>query len=686
MEERITLETGPKWQVRLLAALLVLSAIFVLVAGGGTTSERRLAISLTADRPGGVQVFFDQGGGFSEGESARVDFAAGSSRVSVPLPDRAVKSLRLDPDPGVSKLQVHKITIETPRTGPSLELPLLGVNPLSEIAAIDRAPTGLTIRTVPGAQDAQLLMPVQDNLRPKSWVGFASRASQALLLLLLGGWVVIRLARTPMGIPVPALLLGAWLLVAAMAFTSTTTRSVHPDEHSHVGAARYYLDHWQPPAVDDPRIVDSYSLYGSSYLNELDVVYQVAAKASHFWGGFGLDETTALRLFNVFLFGILLAVAWVRRSAWAGVAVLLLTPQLWYVFSYFNADAFPLFLSLLAAMLFAAPDSPVSRFIEGERSSRLAVWVFVLVLGLLLVSKRNYLPVVFVIGLTLTVRHLGLRGWGVLLGTAGAALVLSSLVAGNQLVHMFPISPQWFAPTGLVLLGLFVILILWPVLQQPSLRPRLYRIGAIFALALVVAMPRIIADVAVNGTPGQKAVRMSIAAERHADARFKPSTLETNPSESFPGLRLAAKGVTLSQVVGQPYGWAANSWRSLLGVYGYMNIFAAPVLYWLLGAGILMLCLSMVGWTLTRAEARVDLLVIVVGISLVALSSIMHGWGNDFQAQGRYLFPAIPIIATYLVSRPALLRTRWASFALALCFVASVLSFVGVAMPALVVP
>lgn len=680
----MTLRSGPKWLVPLLAALLVLAAIFVLVAGGGASSERHLAISLTADQPGGLQVFYDHGGGFSEGASARMDFAAGSSTLSIPLPDGALKSLRLDPDPGVAKVQLHKIAIETSGQRQSLELSLLGLNPLSEIAALDRASTGFTVSTVPGAKDPQLLLPVQDDLlRPTGWVEYAGRASQALLLLALGVWVLVRLARPRTGVPVPALLLGAWLLVAAMAFTSTTSRSVHPDEYSHVAAARFYLNHWQPPAVDAPEIVDSYSVYGASYLNELDVVYLIAAKATQLWAGFGLDETTALRLFNVLLFGALLAVAWVRRSAWAGVAVLLLTPQLWYLFSYFNADAFPLFLALLVAMLFAAPDSPVSRFVEGERASRLALLLFVLALGLLLVSKRNYLPVVFAAGLSLTARHLGLSIWGVLLGVAGAALLLFKLVAGGDLVLMFPYAAGWFVPGGLVMLGVFAVLALWPVLHQPILRPRLYRLGLLFALAVVVASPRIAADIAVNGTSTQKSVRMSIAAERHAGPRFKPSTLATNPSASYPGLKLAAKGVTFSQVMGQPYGWAATSWRSMLGVYGYMSIFAPALLYWLLGAGVLMLCFSMVGWALARAEARRDLVVAAAGIALVALSSIVHSWANDFQPQGRYLFPGLAIIAAYLLSQPAILRTRWASFAVALCFVGSVLSFVGVALPAL---
>jgi hypothetical protein len=663
---------------------LILAAIFVF-AGRGAPFERFLSITLNAAQPGGLQVFYDLGTGFSEADSAHVTFAAGLNNLSIPLPDAGLRVLRLDPDPAVAPVTVElqNIAIQTPRKAQSLELPLPGVSPLNEIASIDHTPSGVTVRTVSGAKDPQLLLAVRDDWRPPGWAGYASRISREFLLLALGAWVVIRLARSKMGLPVPALLLGGWLLVAAMALTSTTGRSVHPDEHDHVAVARYYLSHWMPPAVDSPEIVDSYSVWGATYHSELDVVYLIAAKATQFWPGFGLDETTALRLFNVLLLGILLGVAWVRRNVWDGIAVLLLTPQIWYVFSYFNADAFPLFLSLLVAMLFAAPDSPVSRFVDGERASRLALCLFVLGLGLLLISKRNYPPVVFVVGLSLAVRHLGLDLRGILLGAAGATLLLLKLVAGEQLVNIFPGAASWLAPTGLILLALFAVRTLLPVFRQSLLRPRLYRLGLLAALALIVALPRVVADVAVNGGPAQKAERMSIAAEHYAGPLFKPSVVATNLSASYPGIHLAAKGVTFSQVMGQPYEWATISWRSMLGVYGYMSIFAPPVLYWLLSAGMIVLCLGLVWWALTHMEGRLGLAVAGAGIVLVVLSSVVHSWVNVFQPQGRYLLPGLAIIAIYLLSQPGLLRTRWVAFGVALCFVGSVLSFASVALPAL---
>lgn len=671
-----------RFRLPLVACLVVLLGILSF-AGGEASMERKLSITLVADRPGGLQVFYDHGAGYTEMNSARVTFGSGQNRLTIPLSEDPVKALRLDPDPGIVEIHFQEISIEAGGAARVRSLPLHGLYPIREAAALNRGSAGVIARMVPGAEDPQFQLMVDDGTQSPSRLGGVARFSQVLLLLLLGGWAVCRLARSPGGVPVPGLLFGAWLLIAAMALTSNTNEPVHPDEQSHVAAAQYYIEHWRPPAVDAPTIAGSYSVYGSSYLNELDVVYLIATKATRFWTVFGLDQTISLRLFNVLLFGALFASAWVCRNTWPAAAVLLLTPQLWYVFSYFNADAFPIFLSLIAAMLYAAPDSPVSRYVEGGHASRWAVILFACTVGLLLVSKANYLPVVFVIGLALAVRHLDLRVWGVGLGAFGAALLLFPLIAGGDVAHMVPHFPEYLAPLGFLMLVCLVVVVLWTTFRRPLLRPRLYRLGALFALAIVVASPRVAADLAVNGPPSEKAARMALVAERLADPMFKPSTFETDPSESFPGLRLASRGVTLSQAIGEPYGWATNSWRSLLGVYGYMNIFAPSLLYWTLGGSVLFLLLGVLNSGLRHADAHRILAVSISGVALVALSSVVHSWANDFQAQGRYLFPALAIIGAYLMSQPKLLREPWIAIGVSVCFVVSALSFVGVAFPAM---
>src|SRR5690606_11823115 len=113
------------------------------------------------------------------------------------------------------------------------------------------------------------------------------------------------------------------------------------------------------------------------------------------------SELHAARCFNLTLLLVLACMAW-RRSRWAICLLpLLLSPQIWYVFAYFNADALPLFLAFVAACIAADEDSGLNRFCDTRERLGASTWIFIAVLGLLLVSKRNYLPLVPILGLWL---------------------------------------------------------------------------------------------------------------------------------------------------------------------------------------------------------------------------------------------------------------------------------------------
>ena len=663
-------------------SVLTFAAIYTLLYGAD--SGRQLLISLTTDQRGEFQVFFDHGAGFSEQDSSRIVVRPGSHTYSIRLTEEPLSALRLDPDPTIVRMRLDTVVIQDRRSAHSATLRLTDLSPLNEIASIGPDETGATVVTAPNAQDPQTLLPVHEEFAPRAWELVIGRACRGLLLLTLGFAVVFRMARPSIGVPVSSLIFGAWMLVAAMAFTSPTSQSVHPDEFSHLAAARYYYSHWIPPRADSPEIIGSYSAYGASYLNELDIVYPIAAKVSQLWEVFGLEETTSLRLFNVLLFGGLLGIAAIFQKSWPTVVVLLLTPQVWYVFSYFNADALALFLSLVATMMYAAPHSPVSRFIEGERVSRAVLFVFVVALGMLAVSKRNYLPVVFITAFFLAARHLQITVATAALGAAGVALLLLKAIAGAALFVMFPRTAAYIAPAGVASLAVFSFFTLWSVVRRPTLRPRLYRLATIFALALAVALPRVIVDIAINGSPGAKSIRMSAVAEERAQLPFKPSTVASNPQSSYPGLALAAKGVTLSEVVGTPYEWFASSWRSFLGVYGYMSVYAPPILYSFLAAAFTSLCFCMAIWAFVHPGARAAFGVAVAGTGLVILGSIVQSWANDLQGQGRYLFPVLAMMAAYLQSQPELSRSRFVAVSISACFCGSTMSFLTVALPAFV--
>lgn len=198
--------------------------------------------------------------------------------------------------------------------------------------------------------------------------------------------------------PAPALERGAdigirWMLVVAlllavvMSAVSNTQERTHPDEFDHIAAARYYEGNWLPPAVGDLRTLDSYSIYGMSYLNEWDVVYALAGKFAALARPLVHNESYVYQLFNLSLFAILVFLAWRKKEAMLLFSLLVVSAQIWYVFSYFNADAFPLFLSILAAYELA---SPRSAFNDQSRSLVIRYLRLGVYLGLLVLSKKTF--------------------------------------------------------------------------------------------------------------------------------------------------------------------------------------------------------------------------------------------------------------------------------------------------------
>lgn len=663
---------------------LLLAAFIVLCADRAGSGDHRLRLSIDAPRGGALQVYYQTEGGLSEEQSVRSALVAGSNQLVFTLPNEAITGLRFDPEPGTRQLVLRQLAIQDPGSAQARPLPLSTLQGMAEIQALDIRADGVAITTLEGAKDAQAWLVVQEGHASEGTLAAAVRWAQRLLMLL-GLFAFVRLVTSRETLPVSPMLATALVLSAALAFASVTGHSVHPDEFNHVSAAGYYATHWLPPAVDDPAIVGTYSIYGTSYLNELDIVYLIAAKVAKLWSGLGLNEVVALRLFNVALFAILVVLAtWRRPAAWS-LGVLLITPQVWYVFAYFNADAFPFFLAVVLALMAGPADGRLSGFIAGEKRGWWAPLLFVVLLALLLVSKRNYLTIVFAFAMLLALRHLQLRGWTTALGMIGAALLLLFAVTGPSVDLILPagLSGQIVAPLALLLLLVPAVDALHAFLRKPTVRAPALRLGALFALAVVLAAPRIALDVRANGGSEQKAQKMRVVAERYADMRFKPSTLENNPQGSYAGLRLAAKGATLGQVLGEPYGWVTQSWRSLLGVYGYMNVFAPAAIYALLslGGGVLLLSVFIASWA--DPGSRRYLWTAVGGMALVALSSLFHSWANDFQPQGRYLLPALAILVAYLAAYPAVLRTRLAGTGIALAYAGGLFSLIVVALPAL---
>lgn len=422
---------------------------------------------------------------------------------------------------------------------------------------------------------------------------------------------------------VPLLLFGVTLLASVMAVTSRPGSA--PDEQVHFAAATYYEQHWLMPAAESPEIAATYSGYGVSRLNSREIAYFLIGKFSALTEVFRLPSYQRQRLFNVLLLGCLAALAFRSLAARLLLLPLLMTPQGWYLFSTCNSDAFALFITLLAAYQLAEPASPFNRLLAGQTADRAAVLQLGLLAGLLLLIKKNfYIFIPF------------------------AALFL-------LIEFVFRRKISW---TGL--------------------RP----LAAAAGIGLAVIGLRAGLDLHVNGW--NKAAKIAQLREERAERAYKPST---ELAKKYPHLDMKARGVSLKDLLGDKYRWGGHIIRSFYGVYGQMSVSASKSYYtfmqncgWLFLAFVCLTVLLRGG----TAERLLLLNLICCGLALIG-GGIWASWTKDFQPQGRYMLPILPILGLLLArTEPHLpqLPLRALSLLMFLLSLASFL-FVGLASPLL---
>jgi hypothetical protein len=357
------------------------------------------------------------------------------------------------------------------------------------------------------------------------------------------------------------------------------------------------------------------------------------------------------------------------REVFSPLVVLLLTPQVWYVFSYFNNDAFPLVVSLLLADRLFGARAPVGAALTGpwRAASLRSLAVTGGLLGLLALTKPNYLPVLGFVGFIAVWRGFGIAAAALAVACAGVQLAQS-----RGFVSLPPRGVSVFLGAGGVAL---TALIATRLLRVPATRGVLARAALVGLATLAVAAPPLAYDRVVNGPSNEKNGALSAIAEQHAKPEYRPS--DAANADSFFGLRLRDKGVTLVQVLLPPWSWATKSWNSFAGWYGYMTIKSPNAYYIALFAADALLALTVAGSILLRGTpADRRLLAIVTGFcSGTVAISLYHSWVNDFQAQGRYLFPALALAAIPFTRGAALANGRIVRGLLATAFALSVFSF-----------
>lgn len=392
----------------------------------------------------------------------------------------------------------------------------------------------------------------------------------------------------------------------------------HPDEINHVDASSYFISQTLPARIDAPEIAKTRSCFGVSYLDQNEIVYLLAGKFSYIVNNLIENHYQQFRLFQLLLLVTTLLIGLILFKE-PLIALAFCTPQAWYVFSYMNGDAFPLAFSIISALLLHRLFSKVNN----PRFFHESLWSNFIPLGVtigfVLCSKKNYAP------------------W---LLFCGLIFGLIFIYANNKEIRKRFISG--------ILLSFFS--------------------------AGVIFIPHKASDLYENGF--NKDQKLAEITESHATLPFKRST---PLNESYLGLWLRDKGVPFSELFTK-WNWHSISFYSFNGLYGPMNIVAPKKLYWVLGFFQLLILLSIF---ITKDRKQLIILGITTFCSAVLVAAALHrSWTFDFQAQGRYLFPILPMILFAALNTSGRNRV-FIQYFTTICLLLSLCSLYFVAIPKL---
>lgn len=601
-----------------------------------------LQITMSSSIESNAQIFYDLGQGLNEKHSQRMHIPRQEEprQYRFKLPNKMIYNIRFDPLMKTGKVRIREMKVTDSLGNLLREIPLGPLEAIHQIKSINARNDQVEIVVTENANDPQIGLPLKEALNFEGKLPFPvgqwllAITKELILFILLAvvfswGWkkkwgdLLLKGLESPFfQEKLPLIYLGsAFGLILAMAFISGF--DTHPDEYGQIKAAAYYIQNWLPPAVDDPRIIDSISVFGVSYLWQIEPIYFIAVKASQALSFLVPDFYLRLRLANAFLFLLLVLIVatQINRSKWL-VPFLVVSPQMWYVFSYFNSDGFPLVIAILLAMQFIDSESSLNRFLSAPilRQNAIGGVLAGILMGILITSKLNYLLyIVFLI-------FVGL--WRVL----------------------FEVSP--------------------PV-RIPHLKKWIF-VGFV---ALLVYLPIYGYDQYVNDF--KKTERAMVVMERHAGYQFKPSTLRNESSSTYPGLRLRDKGMSLEELLIKNPAWRDLSFKSFFGVYGYMDLVSDEdyylVMTYMLGFFSLVVFFYMAFTLPVRDVIFVMFVLLFTGLAVG--QSVYHSWVNDYQPQGRYLFPMLPMLMIGLAKLPASFRARAMPLSGLIFFILSVWSF-----------
>lgn len=525
---------------------------------------------------------------WSQRKCAIVRINPGQSHYKFRLADlRSVDELRIDTSENLAVVTVRSITMKQSGYEPLLinsKKQFAQLQAAHGIAKFSYTKKGFTVE--PATNDPYLIYatpPLERNFHLSEELARLAIIVCLAFLLVMNARVIAKRYRFVLGCSLVVL-----TLITVMAGVSRY--NAHPDELAHVRAAEYFINHNLPPTVGDPETLDTYSVYGSSRLHIGEIAYFFAGKFAQILSPLHLQDHLAMRFFNVTLFGVLCVLALKFLHFRIILLPVMLSPQIWYMFSYFNSEGYSLFISLLVSYQMVSEKSSWNQLLNVKkvRTSLFAILGLGTLLALLLLSKKNF----------------------------------------------------YFYSLFLALYFLWRIGFKKTILNKSNM----LRIISVAIVGLSIFSAVRLTDSYINDFEKNK--KKYEAEETYASEMYKPST---PLDKKYAYLYLKERGVSALEVL-RTLKWGEKSFRTAFGGYGYTNVLASQRYYDTVRYTCLLLLLTVSAVVLIRGgwEGRSLLAItLVTGIGLITMA-FYHSWTRDFQAQGRYFLPIVGMVSVFV--------------------------------------
>jgi hypothetical protein len=359
-----------------------------------------------------------------------------------------------------------------------------------------------------------------------------------------------------------------------------------PDECDHFMTAEYYKTHTETPVRNSELGVYTYNdlwAYSRVYLKGAD--YLLAGKFSNLFDH-TIESYKSVRLFGILMLAFFALISILFSKQNLILLPILMTPQVWYLFSYVNDSSFPIFLSFLLLVLTEGfKDKLIEPKINFGNIAGILIVGFLF--GILALSKENYL--VFVLFF---------------------------------IFYLFTLPMEFNGDFKSVIQNYFL-----------SLKRHIKTPLLIIGLAILV--------VGVREFSIEKQKDKSLSTETAQYYKQSKVNFENHVASGISGK--ARFGSYQKMIIP----WTLTSGRSFISSYGYMKYWGSNLYYWINYALFFLIISGFLIFVIknykleTTLWAIVSLLFILV---MIYASSYLYSYKYDYQAQGRYLFPVLPIV------------------------------------------